>query len=178
MKIHDYKLRSKHGFTLIEILVGMALTGILITGVVVTIFQVNVGTAQNENNMYALRQVQTAGYYISNDVLQARCIGLGVDDGFPLTLSWTDPNPDTGREYYVQYDYYSDTRALTRTDLISNSTTRVADSIDSTISFTENSTGYFIFTVTASMSGYQSASATRTYEIEPRLENVEIIDGT
>ena len=167
MKFGDYKLRPQNGFTLIEILVGMALTGILITGIVVTIFQVNIGTAQNENSMYVLRQVQTAGYYISKDTLQAKCIGLGVDDGFPVTLSWYDPG--ASENHSIKYEYDSNTRYLTRIDLINNSTTRIADSIDSTISFTENSTGYFILTVTASTSGYQAASATRTYEIESRF---------
>ena len=167
MTIRDYKFRSQSGFTMIEILVGMALTGILITGIVLTIFQVNIGTAQNENNMYALRQVQTAGYYVSRDTLQARCIDLGIDSGFPLTLSWFDPA--TSENHSVKYSYNSTTRYLTRTDLISNSTIRVAEGIDSTLSFTENGTGYFILNVTASMSGYQPASATRTYEIESRF---------
>ena len=177
MKIRDDKLRSQPGFTLIEILVGMALTGILITGIVITIFQVNIGTAQNENNMYALRQVQTAGYYISRDTLQAKCVGLGVNNGFPVTLTWYDPG--TSDNHSIKYEYDSDTRYLTRTDLISNSTIRVADSIDSTISFTQNGTGYFILTATASMSGYQPASATRTYEIQPRLgNNIEVMNGT
>ena len=168
MKIRGNKLNSQHGFTLIEILVGMALTGILITGIVVTIFQVNVGTAQNENNMYALRQVQTAGYYMSRDTLQADCIGLyPADNGFPVTLTWYDPG--TSENHSIKYEYDSNTRYLTRIDLINNRTTRIADSIDSTISFTENSTGYFILTVTASTSGYQAASATRMYEIESRF---------
>ena len=178
MKICDDKLRSQHGFTLIEILVGMALTGILIVGIVVTIFQVNVGTAQNKNSMYALRQVQTAGYYFSRDTLQADCIGIyPADNGFPVTLTWYDPG--TSENHSIKYEYDSNTRYLTRTDLINNSTTRVADNIDSTTSFTNNGTGYFILTVTAETSGYQPAIATRTYEIEPRLESVALdIGGT
>ena len=167
MKIYDHKLGSKNGFTLIEILVGLALTGILITGIVVTIFQVNVGTAQNKNNMYMLRQVQTAGYYISRDALQAECIGLGTNNGFPIALSWSDPA--TSENHSIKYEYDSNTRYLTRIDLVNSTTIRIADNIDSTTSFTTNGTDYFSLTVTANMNGYQPASATRTYEIEPRI---------
>ena len=178
MKIHDYKIRSQHGFTMIEILVGLALTGILVTGIVMTIFQVNIGTAQNENNMYTLRQVQTAGYYVSRDTLQAECVGIyPANNGFPVTLHWI--NPATSENHSIKYEYDSITRYLTRTDLVTNSTVRIAEHIDLTTSFTNNGTGYFIFMVTANMSGYQPASATRTYEVQPRLENVVLdIEGT
>ena len=178
MKIHDYKLRSQHGFTLVEILVGMALTSILIVGIVVTIFQVNMGRAQNESGMYALRQVQTAGYYMSRDTLQADCIGLyPADNGFPVTLTWYDPGASVNHS--IRYEYDSNTRYLTRIDLINNGSVKIADNIDPGTSFTNNGTGYFIFSVSATTSGYQSISATRTYEIEPRLESVALdIGGT
>lgn len=182
MRIHDSKSdTSRRGFTLIEILVGMAITVIIITGIVMTIFQVNIGTAQNENNMYALRQVQTAGYYISRDTLQAECVGLyPANNGFPVTLSWNDPV--VSKNYVVQYAYDSVTRTLKRTESINdsvNSVIQIADNIVSTTSFTSNSTGYFIFTVTANTGSYQPASATRTYEVEPRLENIVLdIGGT
>ncbi|MFC1948114.1 type II secretion system protein J [Chloroflexota bacterium] len=181
MKIGDDKLRLQHGFTLIEILVGMALTGILIVGIVVTIFQVNVGTAQNKNSMYALRQVQTAGYYISRDTLQAECIGIyPADNGFPVTLVWDDPG--TSENHSIKYEYDSGTRTLKRTGSINNSVNsviQIANNINSTTSFTNNGTGYFILTVTATTGGYQPASATRTYEVEPRLESIALdIGGT
>ena len=152
---------------MVELLAGMALSGILIGGIVMTIFQVNVGTAQNKNNMYALRQVQNTGHYISRDTLQAECIGLGTNNGFPIALSWSDPG--TSENHSIKYEYDPYTRSLTRTNLINSSTIKIADNIDPTTSFTNNGTGYFILTVTANMSGYQPASATRTYEIEPRI---------
>jgi prepilin-type N-terminal cleavage/methylation domain-containing protein len=167
MKIHVYKARSQYGFSMIELLAGMALSGILIGGIVMTIFQVNVGTEQNKNNMYALRQVQNTGYYISRDTLQAECISLGTNNGFPIELSWNDPG--TSENHSIKYEYDSYTRSLTRTNLINSSTIKIADNIDSTTSFTNNGTGYFVLTVTANMSGYQPASATRTYEAEPRI---------
>jgi prepilin-type N-terminal cleavage/methylation domain-containing protein len=169
MIIRNYKLRSHQGFTLIEILVGMALTAILITGIVVTIFQVNTGTAQTKNSMYALRQVQTVGYYISRDALQADSINVTGNTSFPVTLTWTDPDPVTGREYNIKYEYDETTRYIYREDLDDGTVIRIAENIEPTPSFSTNGSGYYILTITANVSGYQPASETRTYEIDPRI---------
>jgi len=169
MKIRDYALRKQRGFTLIEILVGMALSAILITGIVMTIFQVNIGASQTKNSMYALRQVQTAGYFISRDTLQATNIIPSGTNGFPLTLWWVIPGVCDWHK--VEYTYDQTTRTLQREETTCGppSTIQIAENIDPSISFTQNGTGYYILTLTAKVDGYQDASETRTYEIEPRV---------
>ena len=76
---------NQKGFTLIEVLIAVAITGLIVgaaSGAGAHVIQSKRTTAQ----MVALRQVQTAGYWVSRDALCAQSVTTGGGSGFPLTL--------------------------------------------------------------------------------------------
>jgi len=79
--------KDQRGFTLIELIVAIAITGLITGGITTAIFQVfNVNTLSN-NHMLALRQVQNAGYWISHDAQMAQATDADpviIDEGHPL----------------------------------------------------------------------------------------------
>lgn len=155
---------NQRGFTLIELMVAIAITALITGGIASAIFQVfNVNTL-NSNQMFAIRQVQNAGYWISQDSQMGQTITPGAVDGFPLDLSWTDWD---GVLHEVTYDITGD--ELRRSHSIGGGApveTLVAQSISS-ISC-EFVVGKLTLTVTASVGGSKPVSETRTYEITPR----------
>ena len=83
--------KSQRGFTLIEMIIVLAIVGVVTGGTTMTIFQVINGSARTSNHMTAVRQVQNAGYWVSHDVQMAQSVAPALDPGgFPLTLTWTD----------------------------------------------------------------------------------------
>jgi len=160
----------KAAFTLIELLVALAITGLLVSGLGVTIFQILSGNDQNSGQMTVVRQVQNAGYWISQDTLMAQIVTPSGATGFPLTLTWAEFGVDED-EHQVVYTLLGDQvkrEHYTNRDTNpgSDATTFVAQFIDS-ISC-QFAGGELTLTVSASVDGYRQASETRTYEIIPR----------
>lgn len=104
MKLHRSGLiyRNQKGFTVLELLIAFAITALVAGAATTTILQVFSGSAYTSNNMTAVRQVQTAGYWVSRDSQMALKVNTTGDSGFPLTLTWTDW--ETGDVYDVIYD--------------------------------------------------------------------------
>jgi len=93
--------KDERGVTLLELLVALPIAAMVVAAASGAIFQMlNSGSASN--HMLAYREVQTAGYWVSHDALQARTFNDngGTYPGFPLTLSWTDWDDD---EYSITY---------------------------------------------------------------------------
>ncbi len=161
--------KSQRGFTLIELLVALAITGLLASGLGMTIFQILNGNAQSSSQMTVVRQVQNAGYWISQDTLMAQVVEPDPGaTGFPLTLTWTEFGVD-GDVHRVVYSLTVDNE-LMRTYSINGGpsvTTFVAQYI-TLIQVTQGAGDQYVLTVTAYVGGYREASETRTYEIIPR----------
>ena len=84
--------RNQKGFTLIELLVVIPIVAVVVAGATAGLIQV-LHSRDASARMVALRQVQTAGYWVSTDGLQAESATLTANN-FPLTLVWTDPQND------------------------------------------------------------------------------------
>jgi len=82
--------RNQSGLTLLELLIAVALTGIITAGVSMAIGQVFTGSTRSSNRMMAIRQVQEAGYWLSFYAYAAQDITVTGDSGFPVVFYWTD----------------------------------------------------------------------------------------
>jgi len=172
------KNERQSGFTLVELLVALAITAFIISGVAVAVYQIMTMNASSSNRVLAITQAQNVGYWVSRDAEMAQQIDIGLNDnGFPLTLTWVDwdgighqavytLNAETGR---VDRAYYIKPSGATEYSFSVN--TMVAENIEADAEKTDcylEEDGRLILKVTASVSGFMAVSETRQYEIIPR----------
>jgi prepilin-type N-terminal cleavage/methylation domain-containing protein len=181
--------KNQRGFTLIELIIAIAITTLIIGGVASALFQVyNVNTL-NSNHMNATRQVQNAGFWISQDSQMAQIVDTTDDVGTAeieiLFLSWTgwgyDIGDDKGTDY-VEVVYYYDvaTSEIWRNEV---KTTTIYDSDGGPVGTPPPSSSLFwvaqfITSATTTLSGNKivltivaevgDSSEQRTYEVSPR----------
>jgi prepilin-type N-terminal cleavage/methylation domain-containing protein len=84
--------KNQRGVTLLELLLVIAMTGVISGGITMTFFQTLTGTVRANNRVIAISQAQNAGYWVSNYAQLAQVVVVDHDDptGFPLVLSWID----------------------------------------------------------------------------------------
>lgn len=155
---------SQRGFSLIEVLIALAITGLIGGGAVVGISQVFNVNAVSSSHMTVVRQVQNAGYWVNYDAQIAQSVAPGASLGFPLVLSWTEWDTTAHQVTYSQAN-----GQLQRDD--GTNQTVVARHIDASSTSFVFTGGELIFTVTATVGTYpQEESETRVYRISPRPE--------
>jgi len=183
--------KDQNGFTLLELLLAIAIAGIIGTGIVASIFQTYTGNAISTAHMTAVKEVETAVHWITPDAEMAQeefvdplddsiaIIGVDEDDNISdsdgLRLAWSNPWARTRDEviYVIQEDGKL-TRTYTHTDKDGNQNTTVsvvAKNINSADSSSEFSDGVLIFTITASTGSLRPASETRTFQVNLRSES-------
>jgi prepilin-type N-terminal cleavage/methylation domain-containing protein len=82
--------RGQPGFSLIEMIIVVALTGLIGFGVASATAQVISQAPRNADFNAASSQVANAIHWISRDAQMAQTVITDDDTGFPLTLSWTE----------------------------------------------------------------------------------------
>jgi len=182
-------IKKQGGFTLIELIIALALTGIIGTAATMSVHQVILGTALGNNYNTAINQVRDAGYWISRDALMAQSVAAeNLTAPKVLVLDWVglewkeESSGNTCLNIY-HVEYYHDDNELERCQKITThkysiegqlvetveneNTTLVADHIASiSIADPALSSGKLIITVKARC---HEAEEERTYEIKPRL---------
>lgn len=161
--------RQQRGFTLIELILGIAITGIVLLTIAVALSQMFVMNGNVRNHTVAVRQVQNAGYWISRDALGAQTI---YEDNNPatsdfLTLSWSDW---TGIDF--QSVYYFDNDDLHRSYYIDGgmvSDIVVASDVNADLTTFIKQEAVYTLTISATVDNFPSPiTEVRTYEILPR----------
>ena len=171
--------QRQSGLTLVELMIAIALAGIVTAGITMLISNVFATSARTSNHMTAVRQVQHAGKQVSQDILMAQAVD--TESEF-LKLTWTDPATDYEHEViYSLVDMPSGgfkrlQRILKITPPEEEPTTTVsvvAQYIDPDLGRTSCTPEVSLlpkgeilaFRVTATVAGQ---SETRVYEVKPR----------
>ena len=156
------------GFTLIEILVALAITSILTAGATAIVSQTFNENVRASQNMEAIQQVENAGYWVNHDVMMAQNVMPGAGSGFPLTMTWIDWQGNENQVIYTLMD-----AALQRSFSVNGGLpeeTTVAQRIDcdSTATNCQFASGMLTFNVTATVG---TRSESRTYQIKIRPDS-------
>jgi prepilin-type N-terminal cleavage/methylation domain-containing protein len=172
--------KGQRGFTLVELIIAIAIAGLITGGITAAVMQVLTINSRSSNHMIAVRQVQQAGKEVSKDALQSQNVNpaeAAEEDpfgtNFPLSFNWTDWE---GLENVVVYTI--EDGELKRSHSVNGTaqTTApavVAEYIDVTLVTAKAKTNcdwneasrVLTFTVTATVG---TESETRIYEVEPR----------
>ena len=100
---HERNLNSP-GFTLIEMLVALAVGAVILTGSVMGIFQIMVSTGRANNQVVSLTDINRAALAIKNDLMMA--LTTDFVDGEPQSsanLSWFDYTSSFGTSFQTDY---------------------------------------------------------------------------
>ena len=176
--------KNQLGFTLMELMLAIAISGIITGVITTTIYQVFTGNLRTSNHMTAVRQVQNAGYWVSYDTHMAQSIGIGDDPGTAtveefLTLTWANwSDNETHQVVYALVDMPSGgLKNLQRSHSVDGTTgtSIIAQFVDprekdgKPQTRCEPASGALVLTVTATVgAGSQEQSETRRYEVVPR----------
>jgi prepilin-type N-terminal cleavage/methylation domain-containing protein len=166
--------QKRRGFTLVEVLIAITVTGLIMGGITTAIIQMINVNNQNTNSITAQRQVQQVGFAMSNDGLQARSIVESISGDahlldsnpftWPVKFMWIDNNGITHNIVYTLAG-----NVLTRSETFGASTLNRDIATDiSSAGFSRVGNGIYRLEVTSSINGKYPVTETRTYEIKLR----------
>ena len=104
---------KQRGMTLVEILIALAISGVIIGALGASIYTIVSVTGRGNAEIAVLRDIQSASHWINNDVRMVREVNLiGGDPASGLVLDWDDSegNPHScnytfaGRELIRSYN--------------------------------------------------------------------------
>lgn len=126
---------NQKGFTLLELLVTIAISGVILLGVVISINQIVEGTIRSGNDVSVLSDINNATRILKEDLIMAQSTDLSATPKSSAVLSWTDFSSFQASEYVSHTVIY----ALSGTNLMRtyDDETSIAGRNISSISFTQ-----------------------------------------
>lgn len=152
---------DQKGFSLIQLIIGLAITSILGTVITVSLWQTITIDGASNKHMLAISQVENAVFNINRDVQMSLPEDFYIS-GFPLTLkdgvTYSIITPHDGSPAYLQRNNNGHTQIIAR---YINTDTNLTSSF--------YSEGKLTVTLTVTTGGFMSATESRTLVIMPRL---------
>ena len=161
--------RGQQGFTLIEIIATLAITGLIGVGAAMATVQIFNQGSHNSDYTTASRHTMNAIYWISRDAQMSQIIEPDGAAGFPLTLSWTEWDNSGHQVIYALEDdklrrSYSADGGEPNETVVAQYINSVSD--NTTCAVSDN---MVILRVTATVgTGSNAVSVTKTRDIVPR----------
>jgi len=160
-------IKRESGFTLIEMLVTLAITSVIGLGATIATVQIlNQGT-RNSDYTTASQNAMSAIYWVSRDAQMSQVVTLAGGSGFPLTLGWTEWD---NTEHEVTYAFSGD--ELRRTHSVDGGVLNqmlVAQYLDPAETTCVYATGNLTLSVTATVGeGQRAVTVSKTREVTPR----------
>ena len=159
--------RRERGFTLIEILVAMAIGGLLVPVVVSGIFTITRGTQQLNTSLVIMQDIDGASAWINRDLSQALTTDLAAEPAPAVNhmrVDWTDLTgwaTEGSEDHYAEY-------TLSGTDLVRDfdGTTQIVARRISDIAFSRVDN----FITVAISSTLRETTTTLSYFVTPRTD--------
>ena len=165
-------LRSETGFSMIGILVAVAITGVISVGITTGIVHmVNIGRT-NGNYTLATKSIQNAVYWFRVDAKMAQMIELDSgDSGLPVTLGWVEwDSSEHSVSYAVDGDRLTRSYSVDGSDPITMLVTAFVDS-DSAMTNCQFTDGILIYKMSVAVGeGRSAVTMTDTISIDPRSD--------
>jgi type II secretory pathway pseudopilin PulG len=145
------------------VIIALSLACIISAAVILVISNIISNQNRNLARMAAVKQVENALYWITEDTVQAQMVNVNSTD-YLIDLQWADLS---GNSHEVQYTIDTTNKALTRC-YDDGAITIVASNIDINKTATSFSNGKLTIDLTADAVGYPNASESREVNIYPR----------
>jgi len=162
---------AQPGFVLIELIIALAIIGIIAAGVVGSVYQLLAASKQANDQQYVVTQLRTAELWISRDAMMAVRL---TQTGSPLRFAWdiVDGTPEVEVTYYLDAMASGSRlrREVNRVGVLE--TLIIAEGINADESSYLYTPYELTVTLSATSGGYTD---TCTFEVQPRTTAVEII---
>ncbi|MFC2001953.1 type II secretion system protein J [Chloroflexota bacterium] len=161
--------KGQKGFTLIEVIVTLAITGLIGLGAAMATGQILTQGVRNNDYTTASRHTMNAIYWVSRDSQMSQDVEPDGISGFPLTLSWTEWDNSEGQVTYSIED--DKLRRSYSVDGGAPCETIVAQYINSVAENTtcEFTSGVLTLKITTTVGeGVHAINVTKVREITPR----------
>lgn len=161
-------LRNQIGFTLIEVIIGIAICGILGGGIVTGIYQIGRINDMNNAHVTAVKQVENAVHYLIRDVQMAQNPTISTEASFPLTLSWKSWEDNV--QHQITYNLDSEGNLTRNYGTTTSTVAKFIDTDNADTNWTYNfSANKMTIVITATVTaGHRQSTETRKVEIIPR----------
>jgi hypothetical protein len=159
---------DQKGVTAIEMLVATAISSFIGFGIAMAAFQMININARSTNHVAAVKQVESAAYWIGHDAAMAQVVQPTGGSGFPLSLSWVEWDNTNHQVSYTLGN--GELRRIHYVNQAETGQTVVAENISSNqqLTYCRFLDGMVTLKVTALVGGFRSASETRMAQVIPR----------